>query len=117
MTFRRKLAATLAGTAALVAGATVSTMPANAGTTGIGNGVCESGEVCLYRAGTLIHDLWPSSPSGCSGQTRTAYDYLRNRSAWPQRAWSGTNCTGRFNDFPSGTEGPVNLFWSLGYAG
>ncbi|MFC0624935.1 hypothetical protein [Kribbella deserti] len=114
MTFRRKLAATLVGTAALVAGASVSTLPANAWP---GDGNCENGEVCLYRNGSLVGDLWPSSPGGCSGQTRTAYDYLRNRSAWPQRAWSGTNCTGRANDFPSGTEGPVNLFWSLGYAG
>ncbi|MFC0624936.1 hypothetical protein [Kribbella deserti] len=121
MTITRKFAATLAGSAALFAGiignSAVTTQPAVAKATAAHyNGICEPSDVCLYRGGSLLVDLPATAGGQCRG-VNPYYDHMWNRSVVAQRAWSGTNCTGRIVDVPSGGSQPINAFYSVGYAG
>jgi len=119
MILRRKLTAALTCAAAMAA-VTVTAVPANAGGQGVTSnrdGVCERGEVCLYLGDRLVDDIGASGPLQCSGQTKEVYDILWNRTGRPQRAWSGTNCTGRYVDVPVDRDARVNYFWSVGFAG
>jgi len=118
MSLKRRATVAL-GCVATLAAATVTAAPASAHVSAMaynGDGVCERGEVCLYLGDRLVQDVGVQTPFQCSGQTKM-YDILWNRTGRPQRAWSGTNCTGRYVDIPVDRDARVNYFWSVGHAG
>jgi hypothetical protein len=108
----RKLGTILAAIAT-VALTGLAAQPASATTTAYYNGVCDPGEVCAYKTGQMVVDSPPVYFGQC-GMTRTYYDWLWNRTGILERAWSGTNCTGRLVEVPPGQSSSINLFWSIG---
>jgi hypothetical protein len=106
--------ARLAGLAAAsAAGLLLTGLSAQQASAGGWNGVCEAGEVCVYRNGQVLHDMYPIPSGRCAG-TSAAYDWMWNRSNEYQRAWSGTNCTGANTLVSPGGSVPINLRWSVG---
>ncbi|MDX6281524.1 MAG: hypothetical protein QOH03_2595 [Kribbellaceae bacterium] len=75
---------------------------------------CAPGRVCGYFQGQLRFDILPVSSGQCVFINQGYIDLLVNESNVPQRAWSGTNCTGRNVLVDHGTRASVNLFWSIG---
>lgn len=74
---------------------------------------CYAGEVCAYYNGSLIAKFPPEWSGSCHTLWHS-YDRLWNRSNEIQRAWSGTNCTGRNQLVGTGDRPAINYFWSVG---
>ncbi|MCG5220998.1 hypothetical protein [Streptosporangium sp. KLBMP 9127] len=58
---------------------------------------CLTGQVCIYRDGSLVNRLAPVPSGQCrwAGQQNPwRFDFIRNLSTVPQRAWSAINCMG-----------------------
>lgn len=104
-------AASLATVALL--GATAPASAAGAVPVPAAAAACESGQVCLYDHGTEVYRGAPAFPGQCF-YFRHVFDYVQNNSGIKERAWSGTNCTGRNVLLNPNTGSGVNLFWSLG---
>jgi len=74
---------------------------------------CYAGEVCAYYQGSLVSKFSPVSSGNCRYISHT-FDRLWNRSSFHQRAWSGTNCSGRNQLVAPHESAGINYFWSVG---
>ncbi|WBQ02610.1 hypothetical protein [Kribbella sp. CA-293567] len=74
---------------------------------------CYAGEVCVYYQGSLVSKFAPVSSGSCRYLSHS-YDRLWNRSSFNQRAWSGTNCSGRNQLVVPYENANINYFWSVG---
>jgi hypothetical protein len=103
------------GLALIAAGAAMSALsgliaqPAAAASAG--NGICEAGDVCVFRLGRLVADI---APGRICTSFYFVYDQVWNRGWAPERAYAGAHCTGRAVLVPVGTVRSVDLFKSVG---